>query len=162
MACPSGFHLTLSCNVFRLREANGEHNRSRSTFSNQSGFSVDFHINKWPRPERERRKRERQSAAEAGVGCSGLELFIGRRALNKIMVHADYSSAETCLPASRRAQCGQSQDYCGHVFERRRGRDYSWVIAWPAAHKVDLSKWSECCKLGKLKDKQFSKKWHMD
>jgi len=52
VACSIGFHLTLSCNVLRLRVATAN-NRSRSTsnfqLSASSGFSVDFHINKWPR-----------------------------------------------------------------------------------------------------------------
>lgn len=70
-------------------------------------------------------------------GAAVLELFIGRRALNKIMVHADYSSAETCLPQPQQSVGrggGGAQDYCGHVLCELGQQRFI----------VDLSKWSEC------------------
>lgn len=104
MHCARGCHLTLSCNVFRGCERQQKHFQLAAS-QLACGFSVDFHINKWPR---------HLCPSEIGVLCcamparakghEGVELFIGRRALNKIMVHADYASAETCLPRQGRGQ----------------------------------------------------------
>lgn len=49
------------------------------------------------------------ATCNAGRGYPGAELFIGRRALNKIMVHADYASAETCLPQTQEEGGGSRQ-----------------------------------------------------
>lgn len=49
------------------------------------------------------------------------------------MVHADYASAETCLPRQGRGAGGRGQDYCGHVavdWDRetwRKGRGKSCI-----------------------------------
>jgi len=84
------------------------------------------------------------SHSRSGDRESGAELFIGRRALNKIMVHADYASAETCLPQPLEGsegagwRWGPGQDYCGHVAEPNRteqNRQHRGIC------KVDLSKW---------------------
>lgn len=84
----AGSHLLLSCNVF----SGGSRGGSGTEALPLRGSSVDFHINKWPRLPLQ------HLPVETARDRDGAELFIGRRALNKIMVHADYASAETCLP----------------------------------------------------------------
>lgn len=92
------------------------------------------------------------ATCNAGRGYPGAELFIGRRALNKIMVHADYASAETCLPQKQgegvrrqQAEGGYSQDYCGHVAEQNRteqaAREY---VKWTYQNGDDAACWG-CC-----------------
>lgn len=100
--------MTLSCNVFRGCERQQKHFQLAAS-QLACGFSVDFHINKWPRSQlRPSEIGVLCHASQGHEGHEGVELFIGRRALNKIMVHADYASAETCLPRQGRAQ-GQGQ-----------------------------------------------------